>query len=112
MPGQSLEEYWSVTLSDELDVFTWFPPEPKDDEEDEEPKPKKPEGGEDDEDGDEDEEVGACLFVTTCGSTCNNFKANEGKQLLLDERKSCNVPFYRVSFPRIKPFLQIKEFYG
>merc|ERR1712013_137423 len=56
VPGQSLEEYWSVTLSDELDVFTWFPPEPKDDEEDEEPKPKKPEGDEDGEDEDEEEE--------------------------------------------------------
>merc|ERR1712013_393990 len=28
VPGQSIEEFWGVTLTPELDTFTWFPPEP------------------------------------------------------------------------------------
>ena len=62
MPGQSIEEFWGVTLTPELDTFTWFPPEDREEEEEETtPKKTQEEEGEDGED--EDDEVRTRVFV-------------------------------------------------
>ena len=46
VPGQELEEFWGITLSEELKDFTWFPPDVEEEEEEEgEEEDGEPRGG-------------------------------------------------------------------
>ena len=63
MPGQSIEEFWGVTLTPELDTFTWFPPEDREEEEEETPKKTQEEEGEEGGDEDDEDEVRTRVLV-------------------------------------------------